>query len=277
MAAVKLPGRCLERFSPELGRARPRARVAAVSAVLLVAGLTVGGCSKDVDAPLDAGASSPSADPAPSLPASPSEPPAPYLPVPAAVTLTAPGSALRVGEQASLAWELPGKATQTKGAQKKGAQKKSGKKGKKAAKAQVGVVDLKVTAIEAATLKDFTGWQLDKQARASNPFFVRVAVKNVGRTNLSGIRMPLYIVDGNNTLIQMSTFDGDFKPCASTPLPTGFKPGARTKLCLVYLSPAGGRLTAVSFRPTRTFLPITWTGDISRYEGKKDKKKSKKQ
>jgi hypothetical protein len=34
------------------------------------------------------------------------------------------------------------------------------------------------------------------------------------------------------------------------------------KACLVFLSPKKGDLTAVSFRPTQAFDPITWTGEL---------------
>ena len=33
-------------------------------------------------------------------------------------------------------------------------------------------------------------------------------------------------------------------------------------VCLVYLAPERGKLTAVSFRPTQEFDPITWTGKV---------------
>ena len=33
-------------------------------------------------------------------------------------------------------------------------------------------------------------------------------------------------------------------------------------MCLVYLAPNKGDLTAASFRPTQTDVPITWTGEL---------------
>lgn len=257
MAAVTAPGSCAKGVRACSPHSRRHVRgIRALVALLVASALVLSGCGGDDPSETPSVVPS-STDPVPTLP--PSEPPEPepYLPVPASVTLTNPGWALRLGEKATVAWKLPGS--------------KKAKGGK--AKPLIAVVDLKVTAIEAATLKDFAGWDLDKDARSSNPFFVRMAVKNVGRTNLSGAKMPLYIVDGTNTLIQMSTFDGDFKPCASTPLPAGFKPGSRTQLCLVYLAPNGGRLTSVSYRPMETFVPITWTGPITAYSGKKKSKK----
>ena len=49
-------------------------------------------------------------------------------------------------------------------------------------------------------------------------------------------------------------------------------------LCLVYLSPDKGDLTAVSWRPTEEDVPITWTGELVKPEppkGDKDKDKGK--
>ena len=34
------------------------------------------------------------------------------------------------------------------------------------------------------------------------------------------------------------------------------------KVCLVFLAPKKGDLTAVSFRPTQDYDPITWTGEL---------------
>lgn len=202
-----------------------------------------------------------SASPSESPSATVAPPPPPYYDVPAGVELTLPGFELALGDKATVAWKLP-KPPPAKGKKKK-------------KKAPVAAVTIKVKSIEAATLKAFAGWDLNKGARQSNPFFVRASVKNVGKTDLSDVRMPLYIVDGNNTLIQASTFEGDFKPCASTPFPAKFKPGKKVKLCNVYLSPKNGRLTAVSFRPVPTFDPITWTGSTVPYQAKKGKKKDK--
>ena len=53
--------------------------------------------------------------------------------------------------------------------------------------------------------------------------------------------------------------------------------GATAKVCLVYLAPDKGDLTAVSFRPTQEDAPITWTGELKKpkptkkAKGKKNK------
>jgi len=104
-------------------------------------------------------------------------------------------------------------------------------------------------------------------------------VTNVGDTDLGGRPVPLYIVDGQNRLIEASIFTAAFHPCPGATLPKKFKSGDTAKACLVFLSPDHGDLTAVSFRPTQEFDPITWTGEVQKIDNgtkKSDKKGSKK-
>lgn len=223
---------------------RTRLASASLLAPALVAVLTLAGCSggdssNDDSAP---DSSSGSSSGTPSSSDSSSATTKPYLPVPGGVELTAQGSALDVGQRAVVAYEPRQK--------------------------QVGVLDIKVTGVEKTTFaKSFQGWQLDKATLSTTPYFVHASVKNVGRTDLGGRPVPLYIVDGRNTLIEASSFASSFKPCPSQPFPAKFKRGDRVKTCLVYLSPRHGDLTAVSFRPTQDFNPITWTGKVTTVGG----------
>jgi len=238
-----------------------------VQGLLLVLVASLAGCSESpkTEATVAQSAKATNSDPSasPSESATPTPPPA-YVKVPAGIELTEPGLESSLGDWATVAWELPADPVK---------KTKKGKKAKKA-KVKVAVVKLRVKRVEAATLKEFAGWDLNKAARKSNPFFVQMTVKNVGKTDLSGVKIPLYIVDGTDTLIRPSTFVGDFTACPSTPFPDGFKPGKSIKVCNVYLSPKNGGLAAVSFRPTEKFDPIIWTGKAVPYESKKGKKKS---
>lgn len=174
----------------------------------------------------------------------------PYLDVPEGVTLTDQGSDLAVGDHAVVAYEPR--------------------------QGEIGVLDLRVTRLEKTTFKrSFAGWKLDKATKKASPYFVHATVENLGDTDLGGRRVPLYIVDGTNTLIESSTFASTFRPCPSAPLPKKFKSGARAKVCLVYLSPDRGELTAVSFRPTQEFDPITWSGPVTKVAPTKPKKAKK--
>jgi hypothetical protein len=166
------------------------------------------------------------------------------------VELTAQGSELAVGDQAVVAFEPR--------------------------QDQVGVLDVRVTRLEKTSFREsFSGWQLDAATRRTNPYFVHATVKNVGGTDLGGRSVPLYIVDGRNTLIEASEFASTFKPCPSKALPDTFENGDRAKVCLVYLSPRNGELTAVSFRPTEDFDPIIWTGKVHPLDSDGKKKRTR--
>jgi hypothetical protein len=238
-----------------------RALVWPVAALLV--GAVLAGCSddggKDPEAdPSGSGSTSASGSGSPSGSgsATPSPSETPYLPVPDGVELTPQGSGLEIGDSAVVAYEPKQKI--------------------------VGVLDITVDRLEKTSFKEsFQGWKLDETTKQSNPYFVHVTVKNVGDTDLGTLkpelrRIPLYIVDGNNTLVESSSFASAFKPCPSTPLPDEFKPGTKTKACLVYLAPDHGKLTAVSFRPTEDFTPIVWTGEVHKLGEKKDTKGDKK-
>ena len=231
-------------------------RVGLGCAALLIAGPALAGCSGD-EAPSGDPTSSESTASSQSTSPSPAETAAaPYLPVPDGVELTAQGSELAVGDHAVVAY--------------------------RPRQEQVAALDIRVTSLERTTFKkSFQGWKLDDASKKANPYFVRAKLTNVGETDLGRRAVPLYIVDGNNTLVESSRFASTFKPCPSESLPKKFPTGAKARVCLVYLAPDRGDLTAVSFRPTQEFNPITWTGDVSKVgaadtSGKNNKKKNRK-
>ena len=134
-----------------------------------------------------------------------------------------------------------------------------------------------MTATEKASFSMFEGWELTKETRSTSPYFVRARVTNVGDSDLGGNRVPLYIVDGENRLIESSVFTGTFEPCEGSEFPKKFRNGDRVNACMVYLAPDKGKLTAVSFRPTQEFDPITWTGELEKAGAGQGGGKSKKQ
>jgi hypothetical protein len=176
----------------------------------------------------------------------------PYLPVPEGVELSAQGSQLDVGDTAVVAYEPR--------------------------QDQVAALEITVTALLDADFDDFVGWKITSETRKTNPYFVEATVKNVGDTNLAGEGVPLYAVDGDNKLIEASTFQSTFKPCPQESFPKGFKTNDKGKFCLVFLAPDKGELTAVSFRPVEDFDPITWTGKLEKTgaDNKSGKKGNKK-
>jgi hypothetical protein len=209
--------------------------VAALAAVLVLAA-----CSGDGSS----GSGSPTGDAAPDGTsaasggdATPGSKPSPYLPVPAGVVLTDPGSELGFGEQATVAWRPE--------------------------QGQVGVLDVKVRKVFAADIKALQNWQLDAAGRGSSLYYVTMTVANIGDEDLSGQRIPLYVLDGANALVESSAFKKEFKPCASPALPDGFVTGEKVTVCQAYLVPKRGTLVAVSFRPTEKFNPISWVGKVT--------------
>jgi hypothetical protein len=209
--------------------------VAALAAVLVLAA-----CSGDGSS----GSGSPTGDAAPDGTsaasggdATPGSEPSPYLPVPTGVVLTDPGSELGFGEQATVAWRPE--------------------------QGQVGVLDVKVRRVFAADIKALQNWQLDAAGRGSSLYYVTMTVANIGDEDLSGQRIPLYVLDGANALVESSAFKKEFKPCASPALPDGFVTGEKVTVCQAYLVPKRGTLVAVSFRPTEKFNPISWVGKVT--------------
>jgi hypothetical protein len=154
------------------------------------------------------------------------------------VRLTAQGSQLRLGDTARVSWK-PDQKT-------------------------VGVAAIAVTRLQRMPIGAFSDWRLGPATQRSTPYFVHATVRNLGRSDLSGKAVPLYLLDGRNTLLQASTFQAQYAPCPSRALPTHFRRGKKTSVCLVYFAPKHGRLVAISFRPTESFQAITWKGPLAK-------------
>jgi len=165
------------------------------------------------------------------------------------VPLTAQGTKLKVGQSARVSWHPNQKTT--------------------------GVMKVSVTKLQKVPISAFSAWRLDAATQKSTPYFVHATVRNLGKTALSGVPVPLYLLDGRNTLLQASTFRAAFPPCPSVPLPATFTRGKKAKVCLVYFAPGHGTLTAISFRPTQDYDAITWTGPVSKLQQAKKTKKAK--
>lgn len=216
-----------------------RTRLVGLTLAAVLPALVLAGCS---------GSDDPEAEPSasPSVTESATEEPSatPSIDVPDGVELTTQGSALELGDTATVAYEVD--------------------------QSTVGVLAIKVTDLRRTTFKQsFQGWKLGKQLKKANPYFVEATFKNKGETDLGGQRPPLYIVDGNDTLVESSTFVSDFDACPSKDFPKKFKPGKKVTRCLVYLAPDAGELVAVSFRPAQEFNPITWSGDVLKLGAKR--------
>lgn len=233
---------------------RVRRRAGVLISVLALSSAALTGCSDDPE-------DEPSADPEPTVTSTPGSATAsetPYLPVPDGVELTAQGSELALGDSAVVAY--------------------------RPRQDVVGVLGITVERIEKTSFKEsFAGWKLGPEFTGTTPYFVRATLTNEGEADLGGRPVPLRIVDSADRLVEPSQFKGTFKPCPSKPFPEAFGPGDSRTVCLVFLAPEGSELEAVSFRPSQEFIPITWTGTITKplpdkpkgNKGKGDKGKGK--
>jgi hypothetical protein len=217
---------------------RVNRRPVACAAILAVATLALGGCGDGSSSTPDAGTSGSSATSRTTTTPAAGSSSADTAVTVQGVTLTDQGTALKVGQPARVSWHPNQKTT--------------------------GVMKVSVTKLEKVPISAFKDWQLDAATQRSTPFYVHATVRNLGKGPLSGVPVPLYLLDGRNTLLQASTFRAQFPACPSTPLPAKFTRGKRASVCLVYFAPDHGKLVAVSFRPTQTFDAITWTGPLAK-------------
>ncbi|MGA9746360.1 MAG: hypothetical protein WBQ50_02780 [Nocardioides sp.] len=219
--------------------------------------LVVTGCSGGTDEP---GTAAPSGETAPAESSeeavAPTESPTADVPVPDGVEVTAQGSDLGFGDTATVVFE-PDQRRDS-------------------------LIELTVTKAREGRIADFAGFILDDDyKKKAHYFYVDVTVENVGEGNVGGSPVPLWGVNGDNTLLPAVNFTTKFKPCASTSLPKKFKSGDKVKTCLVYLSPDKGSLDALSFRPDQAFDPIEWNGKVkaapkpAKGKGKKGKNKNR--
>ena len=213
----------------------PRRNVRAALGLGLAATLVLTGCSSDSEPHGEEDTQSPSASASESGSGEPEV--EAYLPVPKTVELTEQGADLSFGEKATVAYQ-PREDT-------------------------VGALDLTVTRVDRASIKDLAAFKLDARTRKSTPYYVHATVENVGNTNLRNTLPPLYVVDGKDRLVQASQFRSQFKPCPSTPLPQDFKRNEPHKACWVYLV-AEGEAKGVDFYPLEGFDPIEWTGKFTK-------------
>lgn len=208
-------------------------------AALTLTGLLAASCSSQ----------EPTTEPTPSPTASPS--PTTTVSIPPDVSLTEPGSDLSFGDSATVVFE-PNQKTGT-------------------------VLELTVDGVTQGSLDDFARFALNNDyTRNASYYYVDVTVENVGEGDVGDHGIPLWGVDGTNTLLPAVEFTTDFDKCASAPLPKEFGAGESVDTCLVYLAPDHGSLEAVSFRPDQEFDPIEWTGEITTPEPEPKKKRDKK-
>ena len=217
-------------------------RFAGLTAAALVASVALAACGGADD--------SSSSDSTPDASSTSLPTPSTTLKVPDGATLTSPGTRLKFGDTATVAYELKDSGT---------------------------ILDLTVTSAKQGSLKDFAGFNLEKSyEKKASYYYVRVGVKNAGTKKFGGVDVPLWGISGNNTLLPPVRFTSAFAKCPTQTLPKKFAPGDKFSTCLVFLSPNHGALNGVSYRPTEEFVPIEWHGKVEKPATQKKAEKGKK-
>ncbi len=174
--------------------------------------------------------------------------PSPSIDLPAGVELTEAGTELAFGETATAEYA----PSQSLGS----------------------VLSFTVKDATLGRIEDLKGFNLsDDYRKNANYYYVNVTVENVGDTDLGGRDVPLNGVNAADTLLPPVVFQSAFSKCPSQKMPKLFDQGKKFDTCLVFLSPDKGVLTAVSFKPSDTAEPITWSGTIQTPTPEPKKKK----
>lgn len=158
--------------------------------------------------------------------------PVAYLDVPEGVELTELGAELALGEGATVAW--------------------------RAGVETIGVVELRVDALQPAPQDAFAGWLVGGTGLQAAPYFVTVTITNVGEIDLAGLSLPLYLERQDGRLVPASRFGAEFPACASTALPQPFGPDETQATCQVYLSEGGLEVAGLVFLPFDGADTVRW-------------------
>lgn len=211
-----------------------------IAACVAAVVLALTGCSSDE--PAATGPTTPVAtetsSPTPTSRPTATRPP-PYLPVPQGVSLTEPGTRLRVGRAAVVAWKPTTK--------------------------RIAVAKVRLLALEKASIDLFKEWDLEDETKKATPYFARARVTNLGRTDLGGLTVPLFAQAPDGVLLSPLTFEAAFEPCPVRALPEKFAPGKTGRICLAFMAQPKAPVSGLSFYPSDGFDPVTWEGRPTRY------------
>jgi hypothetical protein len=135
-----------------------------------------------------------------------------------------------------------------------------------------GLISLAIDSVRTGSTGDLANFILDRQAKSSTPYYVDVTVTNVGGGHVGGAPVPLYGVNGHNTLLPPADLMGSFKSCQTDRIPRRLARGRAFSTCLMFLSPRHGKLTAVEFQYASDVEPVTWA--VHPKSAKHEKKRS---
>lgn len=129
--------------------------------------------------------------------------------------------------------------------------------------AKSGVLVMKIRRITRGSPADLKPLGLGPKVRGMDPYYIRFAAKNLGRTNLSRAWIKdLVGIDRNGREVRHVLVIGHFPRCPVSRAPHGFTKGRLTTACSLAVAPRGTRVVGARWRgapygPT-TDKSITW-------------------
>ena len=157
----------------------------------------------------------------------------PDVDLPAGVSLTAPSTKLKVGQEGTFVYEVGGGASSA--------------------------VTATVEKVAKGSIKeDFKFFTLDAESKSATPYYVEIAVTNHGPAGLGDAPAPFVIHDDQNSVAAPNAITGTFKPCPNRTLPASLLPGKSADICLVFLLPAGRKLVSIDARTPDPATAIRW-------------------
>jgi hypothetical protein len=126
---------------------------------------------------------------------------------------------------------------------------------------------LAVTAVsvEKGAIADLKDFKLDTEEKASDPYYVTMKYRNIGKTAVSPYQFATGIsakTSGGNSLRFFLDRPSDFAKCDEGDLPETLAPGAEYTGCGVYGAPAGQDVANVVYRAqadsSKKEIKVTW-------------------
>lgn len=144
--------------------------------------------------------------------------------------LTAPGTQLGFGQQATVAWVSPSDFSVN-----------GGQKGTK--------MQVTVASIAKGSIDDFKNFTLDANAKASTPYYVKLQLKAVEDAGPAAVKddpaISFEALDDRGQKQERAIVSGTFAPCNEAHAPKPFAAGKSYASCAVYLIPGGGSIQKV--------------------------------
>jgi hypothetical protein len=121
-----------------------------------------------------------------------------------------------------------------------------------------GLISISINSVRTGRTSDLANFILHDRIKSSTPYYADVTVTNVGGGHIAGAQVPLYGVNGHNTLLPAAVLRGSFNKCQGDRIPRHLGKGASFNTCLMFLSPGHGRLKSLEFEYASDVAPVIW-------------------